>query len=73
MLKNLTFCLKGELKLVLGDGRELVMKPGDYALIPACLGHGALALEEAIVVDFNALFTEDRKSLVEELGGCSKA
>lgn len=71
---QISFCSKGRLKLVLGDDRELVLKPGDYALIPPGLEHEAIALEETIVVDVNAPFTEDRRSLVEKLGGrCSGA
>ncbi|MET1101106.1 MAG: cupin domain-containing protein [Pyrodictiaceae archaeon] len=69
---QVSFCSQGRMELILGDGRRIVMGPGDYHVIPAGLEHEALAIEKTRVVDVNAPFTEDRRSLVEKLGGCPK-
>jgi len=64
-----TFVLSGLLSLVIGESKVL-LGPGSYAVIPAGVEHSALALEDSHVVDVNSPLTEDRKSLVERLGGC---
>jgi quercetin dioxygenase-like cupin family protein len=69
---QVSFCRRGLLELKIGD-KTVVMKPGDLQVIPPGVEHEARALEETVVVDINAPFTEDRKGLVEKLRGCQAA
>ena len=66
---QISFCARGRMELVIGD-EKVVMTPGDYRVIPPGVEHEARALEETVIVDVNSPLTEDRKELVERLGGC---
>ncbi len=66
---QISFCARGRMELVIGD-EKVVMTPGDYRVIPPGVEHEARALEETVIVDVNSPLTEDRRELVERLGGC---
>ena len=66
---QISFCVKGRMELVIGN-EKVLMTPGSYRVIPPRVEHEARALEETVVVDVNSPLTEDRKELIERLGGC---
>ena len=67
---QVTIVLKGSIKLGVENSGETILKPGEYIVIPPRTKHWALASETAVILDINAPFTEDRRKLVEKLGGC---
>ncbi len=67
---QITVVLDGSLLLGIEGAGEKVLRKGDYVVIPPRTSHWATTETGAVVLDINAPFTEDRRVLVEKLGGC---
>ncbi|MBI2266140.1 MAG: cupin domain-containing protein [Armatimonadetes bacterium] len=51
-IQHLGYCLSGQMKVKMNDGKELLVKPGDFVVIPP--GHDAWVMgnEPTVMLDF---------------------